>query len=125
LYKPSQTNLSVDAFIVWDHIYNFIEGSFSALQMGRFLSREEYLGLGRKACRLEAEKRQVGYDALERYEKNRVELQLWDDVDEVQDYLRPEIALFYMLLGPGDLVLAGDTAQNVVEGVDFRFEDNL
>ena len=43
-------------------------------------------------------------------------------MDEVQDYLQPEIALFYMLSGPGDLVLAGDTAQNVVEGVDFRFQ---
>jgi superfamily I DNA/RNA helicase len=154
LYNPSPTSLSVDAFVAWDHIHTFIKGSFSAVQKGRHLSREEYLGLGRKACRLEAEKRVVVYDAFERYEKNRVELRLWDDgdriaslihrlqalkhqdnvafrklcydkiyVDEVQDYLQPEIALFYMLSGPGDLFLAGEPAQNVVEGVDFRFED--
>jgi superfamily I DNA/RNA helicase len=155
LYKSSQTTAcNVDALIVWDHIHSFIKGSFHAVQQGCHLSREEYLGLGKKACRLEPEQRQVVYDAFERYENIRIELRLWDDcdriaslirrlqvlksqdsfafcklcynkiyVDEVQDYLQPEIALFYMLSGPGDLFLAGDTAQNVVEGVEFRFED--
>ena len=33
------------------------------------------------------------------------------------------ILLFFYLSGPGDLFLAGDSAQSVVEGVEFRFED--
>lgn len=44
-------------------------------------------------------------------------------VDEVQDYTQMEILLFFYLSGPGDLFLAGDPAQSVVEGVEFRFED--
>jgi len=44
-------------------------------------------------------------------------------VDEVQDYLQIEILLFFKLCGPGALFLAGDPAQSVVEGVEFRFED--
>ena len=44
-------------------------------------------------------------------------------VDEVQDYTQAEIALFFCLCGPGGLFLAGDPAQSVVEGVEFRFEE--
>ncbi|CAJ1941279.1 unnamed protein product [Cylindrotheca closterium] len=44
-------------------------------------------------------------------------------VDEIQDYTQAEILLFFYLSGPGDLFLAGDPAQSVVEGVEFRFED--
>jgi len=44
-------------------------------------------------------------------------------VDEIQDYTQAEILLFYCLGGPGNLFLAGDPAQSVVEGVAFRFED--
>jgi len=44
-------------------------------------------------------------------------------VDEVQDYTQAEIYVFFLLSGPGDLFLAGDPCQLVVEGVDFRFED--
>eukprot|EP00934_Nitzschia_sp_Nitz4_P003879 Nitzschia sp. Nitz4//scaffold167_size49223//10984//18384//NITZ4_007032-RA/size49223-processed-gene-0.31-mRNA-1//-1//CDS//3329538266//3869//frame0 len=44
-------------------------------------------------------------------------------VDEVQDYTQVEILLFFLLSGPGDLFLAGDPAQSVVEGVEFRFEE--
>mmetsp|Transcript_31441 Transcript_31441/g.75852 ORF Transcript_31441/g.75852 Transcript_31441/m.75852 type:complete len:2512 (-) Transcript_31441:67-7602(-) len=44
-------------------------------------------------------------------------------VDEIQDYTQAECLLFFYLSGPGDLFLAGDPAQSVVEGVEFRFED--
>jgi superfamily I DNA/RNA helicase len=44
-------------------------------------------------------------------------------VDEVQDYTQAEIAVFFYICGPGDLFLAGDPAQSVVEGVEFRFEE--
>jgi hypothetical protein len=45
-------------------------------------------------------------------------------VDEVQDYLQIEILLFFHIGGgPGALFLAGDPAQSVVEGTDFRFEE--
>lgn len=45
-------------------------------------------------------------------------------VDEVQDYSQLEILLFFYIGGgPGALFLAGDPAQSVAEGTDFRFED--
>ena len=44
-------------------------------------------------------------------------------VDEVQDYTQAEILLFFHLSGPNNLFLAGDPAQNVTKGVEFRFEE--
>jgi hypothetical protein len=44
-------------------------------------------------------------------------------VDEIQDYTQAECLLFFLMASPGDLFLAGDSAQSVVEGVEFRFED--
>lgn len=44
-------------------------------------------------------------------------------VDEVQDYTQKEILLFFYLGGPNGLFLAGDPAQSVVEGTEFRFEE--
>ena len=44
-------------------------------------------------------------------------------VDEVQDYTQLEILLFFHLGGAGNLFLAGDPAQNVTKGVEFRFDD--
>ena len=46
-------------------------------------------------------------------------------VDEVQDCTQAEIALFFVAAGMRTqaLFLAGDPAQSVVEGVDFRFEE--
>ncbi|KAL7543061.1 hypothetical protein ACHAXR_012566 [Thalassiosira sp. AJA248-18] len=44
-------------------------------------------------------------------------------VDEIQDYTQLECLLFFYLGGPGGLFLAGDPAQSVVEGTEFRFEE--
>lgn len=44
-------------------------------------------------------------------------------VDEIQDYTQKEILLFFHLGGAGGLFLAGDPAQSVVEGTEFRFEE--
>jgi superfamily I DNA/RNA helicase len=44
--------------------------------------------------------------------------------DEVQDFTQAEIKLLIcMSANPNDLVLAGDTAQNINRGVGFRFAD--
>lgn len=46
-------------------------------------------------------------------------------VDEVQDNTQAEIVLYFLAAGMNtqSLFLAGDPAQSVVEGVDFRFEE--
>lgn len=46
-------------------------------------------------------------------------------VDEIQDSTQAEITLFFLSTGIelNSMFLAGDNAQAVVEGVDFRFEE--
>lgn len=44
-------------------------------------------------------------------------------VDEIQDYTQIECLVFFYLGGPGGLFLAGDSAQSVVEGTEFWFEE--
>lgn len=46
-------------------------------------------------------------------------------VDEIQDSTQAEITLLFLSCGFDfdSLFLAGDNAQSVVEGVDFRFEE--
>ncbi len=44
-------------------------------------------------------------------------------VDEIQDYTQIECLVFFYLGGPESLFLAGDSAQSVVEGTEFRFEE--
>ena len=144
---------SVESLLVWAHIRTFIKGSIAVVQRNRHLTREEYLHLGKKECRLDSSQRHEVYDAYEQYDRYCSDYGLWDDcdrvadalrqlqslqqinetmfssvqfdkiyVDEIQDYTQAEIALFFTLAGPGDLFLAGDPAQAVVEGVEFRFE---
>jgi superfamily I DNA/RNA helicase len=46
-------------------------------------------------------------------------------IDEVQDSTEVEVILFFLAAGMNydRLYLAGDPAQAIVEGVDFRFEE--
>jgi len=44
-------------------------------------------------------------------------------IQEVQDYTQVEILLFFSISGVGSLFLAGDPAQSVEQGTDFRFEE--
>jgi len=108
---------------------------------------------GKKRCRLTTQQRESVYEVFLRYKKHmsthlwddcdrilstiqRLEEAKTSDkeifnavrkskiyVDEIQDYTQAEILLFFYICGPGDLFLAGDPAQSVVVGVEFRFED--
>ncbi|KAL7535668.1 hypothetical protein ACHAWF_005230 [Thalassiosira exigua] len=56
------------------------------------------------------------------YEKEIQRMKIY--VDEVQDYTQIEILFLFCIGGsPGSLFLAGDPAQSVVEGTEFRFEE--
>lgn len=107
---------------------------------------------------MNTEKRNIVYDAYEKYASYLEKNHLWDMgdkiisiinrlnnakthhpeifternsyskwskiyIDEVQDYTQAEILLFFQMSSPGDLFLAGDPAQNVQKGIEFRFED--
>ena len=150
----------IDPLVVWTNIRSFIKGSIEALRSERgYLSKEEYLALGKKRCRFSEEQRERIYDIFHRYQDFMDANELWDEndrivallrrlklareanpellhsscktwtkfdkvyVDEVQDYTQIEILLFFVLGGAGNLFLAGDPAQNVARGVEFRFAD--
>lgn len=59
----------------------------------------------------------VDSSVLDRVRRSRVY------IDEIQDYTQIECLVFFYLGGPGGLFLAGDPAQSVVEGTEFRFEE--
>eukprot|EP00985_Skeletonema_marinoi_P014014 scaffold7020_cov141-Skeletonema_marinoi.AAC.9 len=63
------------------------------------------------------ESKEVDPDAFGQVQKSKVY------VDEVQDYTQLEMLVFFYLCGPNGLFLAGDPAQSVVEGTEFRFEE--
>jgi hypothetical protein len=150
----------IDPLVVWTNIRSFIKGSMEALgSEGGYLSKEEFLALGKKRYRLSEDQRETIYNIFERYRDFMDANELWDEndrivallrrlklarganfdllhnsskswakfdkvyVDEVQDYTQVEILLFFALGGAGNLFLAGDPAQNVVRGVEFRFAD--
>jgi superfamily I DNA/RNA helicase len=106
--------------------------------------------LGKRQNRLDQNQRKVSYSIFEAYGNFMKEKNLWDDtdrvskiviklsqnaqtrhalkhnrfyVDEVQDFTQAEIAMFFQCCDMGKLFMAGDPAQAVEEGVDFRFED--
>jgi len=104
-------------------------------------------------CRLNEVQREEAYHIFLRYQEFIEQNNLWDDmdqvryilksgldkfkdfyfpvffkkiyVDEVQDYTQAEIELFLFACGyhADNIFLAGDPAQAVVEGVEFRFEE--
>ncbi|KAL7575583.1 hypothetical protein ACA910_020154 [Epithemia clementina (nom. ined.)] len=151
--RVHNTDCGLDPMVSWTQIRSFIKGSVAAVSKGRHLLREEYMGLGTRHCRLNADQRGLAYDVFEKYERICRLNKFWDDndrvarilnalktpqsyvdeeskihrsrlyVDEVQDFTQAEIALFFSLCRPGGLFLAGDPAQSVEEGTDFRFED--
>ena len=145
-----RSDVKMDPLIVWTQIRSFIKGSIQSVTEGRPLTRDEYLGLGEKQNRLPSDLRQMAYDIFESYNSFMKEKGLWDDtdrvssivvelfkkgdvrhelkhsrlyVDEVQDFTQAEVAMFFQCCDAGSLFLAGDPAQAVEEGVDFRFED--
>lgn len=137
---------------VWTQIRSFIKGSYEAAQKKRPLTMEEYLNISPRRCRLGKELRRNAYNIFERYQAHMKKEGWWDDmdrimelictircgeekgletrydkiyIDEVQDMTQAEIGFFILLAGgrTGAIFLAGDTAQAVTHGVDFRFEE--
>lgn len=143
-------NMKIDALVAWTQIRSFIKGSIQSVKHRRSLTKEEYFNLSERENRLEKYLRKIAYDVFESYDAYMKAKNLWDDtdrvrsiiiklfedqttmtgmkrnrlyVDEIQDFTQSEIAMFFMCCDPGRLFLAGDSAQSVEEGVDFRFED--
>ncbi len=89
----------LDPLQVWTQIRSFIKGSYEAAKECRPLRLEEYLGIARKRCRLNEEKRRLAYQVFESYQAYLAGEGLWDDMDRtielVQHLLQGDAASYY------------------------------
>ena len=137
--------------LVWMEIRSFIKGSYEALHTntGR-LSLESYLKIGqKKAANFTAECREAIYKLFISYERVKKSHHMFDEndlvfhlyhrlrqcrvpdwsihnlyVDETQDFTQAELMLLIRCCrDPNGIFLTGDTAQSVMRGISFRFED--
>ena len=140
---------SVDSAVVWKEILSYIKGSpISHLRENLCLGREEYIRQSeQRISNLNVEERSMIYEHFINYEKWKQITEKYDimDVanhilsqiesmkysgppihflicDEVQDLL-PAILYLAMILTERNILCAGDTAQTIAEGVNFRFQD--
>ena len=144
---------SLDPLLVWIEIQSFIKGSRAALQKGSALTLEDYLQIGNKMAPNFANQREKIYSLFKCYEEycqnHRHNVFLFDEcdlihdiygrlrsvqdlswsihslyIDEVQDFTQAELALYlHCCRHPNSLFFTGDTAQSIMRGIAFRFQD--
>ena len=136
--------------LVWTEIRSFIKGSIEALHTERgFLSLEEYSDIGRKRAPNFSADREVVYSLFHVYQQTKCSLRMFDEadvvhhvytrlrniqvpewsvhrfyVDETQDFTQAELSLLIRCSrDPNGLFFTGDTAQSIMRGIAFRFND--
>ena len=142
-----------DPLLVWIEIQSFIKGSESALRKGTHLSLEEYKEIGNRMAPNFSSHRDTIYKVFLKYRKyqqnQRHHNYLFDEcdlvlhlynrlkdvpdvpwsihslyIDEVQDFTQAELAIFvHCCRNPNSMFFTGDTAQSIMRGVAFRFQD--
>ncbi|KAG1683154.1 TPR and ankyrin repeat-containing protein 1 [Nymphon striatum] len=134
--------------LVWTEIMAFIKGSTEALKSPNgYLDLNKYEKVGKKrAANFSGDRKRI-YEMFTTYNKYLRENNMFDRcdliyhiynhvtdvidwgpssiyVDEVQDFTDAELSLFIKCVqNPNSLFMTGDTAQNVMKGNSFRFED--
>lgn len=144
---------SLDPFLVWIEIQSFIKGSKRALLKGSALSLQEYLEIGNKIAPNFSDERETIYKLYKEYEhycrQRKHNVLLFDEcdlvhhihsrlkivqdlswsihsfyIDEVQDFTQAELTLYLLCCRhPNSLFFTGDTAQSIMKGVSFRFQE--
>lgn len=136
--------------LVWTEIRSFIKGSIEALHTEQgFLSLEEYSDLGRKRAPNFSADRDVVYSLFRIYQQAKCSQRMFDEadvvhhvysrllkiqvpdwsihrfyVDETQDFTQAELSLLIRCSrDPNGLFFTGDTAQSIMRGIAFRFND--
>ncbi|XP_072045621.1 TPR and ankyrin repeat-containing protein 1-like isoform X2 [Amphiura filiformis] len=145
-----KTKLPYHPTLVWMEITSFIKGSVEALHTEKgHLAEAKYQDLGRKrAPNFTADRGKI-YKVYLAYEHEKRQRNLFDEadlvfhiyrrmrdiqspdwavhqvyVDETQDFTQAELSLIIRCChDPNALFLTGDTAQSIMRGVAFRFDD--
>ena len=148
--KSSKEKFDYHPTLVWTEIRSFIKGSAEALMSENgFLSLEDYESLGRKKAPNFSANRKVVYDLFLVYQQQRSRYRMFDEadlvfnihrrllsspaldwsihqfyVDETQDFTQAELSLLIRCCRfPNELFFTGDTAQSIMRGIAFRFDD--
>ena len=136
--------------LVWMEIRSFIKGSYEALHTkSGHLSLESYQEIGLKRAPNFTADREAIYKLFESYDRVKRSSNMFDEndlvfhlyhrltqcsvpdwsihnlyVDETQDFTQAELMLLIRCCrDPNKVFLTGDTAQSVMRGISFRFED--
>jgi hypothetical protein len=142
-----------DPLLVWIEIQSFIKGSENALRKGSHLSLQEYKQIGNRMAPNFSNHRDTIYKVFLKYQKYQqnqrhhnylfdecdLVLQLYNRlkevpdvpwslhslyIDEVQDFTQAELAIFiHCCRDPNSMFFTGDTAQSIMRGIAFRFQD--
>ena len=150
MIKSSKEKIEFHPTLVWTEIRSFIKGSAEALLSGNgVLSEEDYKSLGKKKARNFTANRTIIYDLFRIYQRVRSTKGLFDEadlvfnihqrlqkipvpewsvhqfyVDETQDFTQAELSLLIRCCRlPNEMFFTGDTAQSIMRGIAFRFED--
>ena len=145
--------IKITPLLAWTQIYSFIKGSVESVESEGSVTLEAYLQLESKRVRLPVDGRKNVYAIFQIYQRWCKQNTRWDQtdfvksvfkrmkiymyergcdvffnrvyVDEVQDLTQAEIALLLIStkMNPRAFFFAGDTAQSIVAGVSFRFEE--
>ena len=148
--KFSKEKIEYHPTLVWTEIRSFIKGSAEALlSENGVLSLEDYESLGRKKAPNFSADRRVVYDLFLVYQRVHSSNRMFDEadlvfnihrrlqsipapewsvhqfyVDETQDFTQAELSLLIRCCrSPNDLFFTGDTAQSIMRGIAFRFDD--
>ena len=148
--KTSKEKIDYHPTLVWTEIRSFIKGSAEALlSESGVLSLENYESLGRKKAPNFLADRKVVYELFLVYQRVRSSYRMFDEadlvfnihrrlqtiaapewsihqfyVDETQDFTQAELSLLIRCCrDPNDLFFTGDTAQSIMRGIAFRFND--
>ncbi len=143
---------NLDPMLVWLEIQSFIKGSSAAISKGTPLDLEEYKKVGNKMAPTFSQERELiykFYDLYEKFMQDHRHDKLFDEgdlimnlhqrrkaikdvswsihsvyIDEVQDFTQAELELFTQFCrNPNSMFYTGDTAQSIMRGIAFRFED--
>lgn len=151
--RQCKLNEDVDPMLVWLEIQSFIKGSELAITKGSPLNLTEYKDIGNKMAPNFSRHREVIYKLYQYYQHYKQNLRhscyLFDEcdlilnlhqrlkeikdvhwsihsvyIDEVQDFTQAELAVFiHCCRDPNSMFFTGDTAQSIMRGIAFRFQD--
>ncbi|XP_056000419.1 uncharacterized protein LOC125653487 isoform X3 [Ostrea edulis] len=148
--KMKKENPMCHPSLVWTEIVSFIKGSYEALNSSNgYLNLEEYERLGRKMAPMFTGDRKKIHDLFHIYEHVKKQRSFIDEaditriiykkltnqrdpnllvhevyVDETQDFTQAELCVLIQLCrNPSGIFMTGDTAQCIMHGISFRFED--